>query len=79
MTKWIEWKWTPEKPYPEPLDKAVVVRFRDWPEEGSMAVGDLWHPDNEYDHWFQSGHRGDITHYRLASEENWHVRPSSKP
>ena len=26
---WIEWTWSEEKPYPETLDTAVDVRFKD--------------------------------------------------
>lgn len=29
MTDWIEWKYTPEKTYPESLDTLVHVKFRD--------------------------------------------------
>lgn len=30
---WIEWKWAPEKPYPETLEDKVIVKFIDDPEE----------------------------------------------
>lgn len=64
--KWIEWVWTAEKPYPETLDTMVYVKFRKWPDAEVQPVGFLWHPENEYDHWFNSDGFGDITHYKLA-------------
>lgn len=32
MSDWIEWKWTPEKPYPETLETQMFLRFRDGEE-----------------------------------------------
>lgn len=38
MSDWIEWKWTPEKPYPETLETLVDVKFRNVESEGSDFV-----------------------------------------
>lgn len=62
---WIEWKWTPEKPYPETLETKVFTKHVGgfiFDEEGEQETVAWWHDDvlelsNWYDH---------ITHYRLA-------------
>lgn len=64
---WIEWVWTPEKPYPETLDTMVYVKFR-YGEESHKPyeVGFYYSEFPEYDHWFCAKEDGDITHYKLA-------------
>lgn len=56
MNEWIEWKWTPERPYPETLGTYVSVRTRctDWdsyPQSVEWWGGESnqgnWHPDAE--------------------------------
>lgn len=72
MTKdWIEWHWTPEKPYPETLETEVFVAFTDndirvihdkeplpvsfWFGEGTPSTSN----------WV-AGSYASITHYKLA-------------
>lgn len=66
---WIEWKWTPEKPYPETLETKIHVRFDDGDELGPFSVFmwydklDDWnnyHPDSEWPM---------VTHYRIAEDK----------
>lgn len=63
MSDWIEWKWTPEKPYPETLETEVVFKFTDDPDGYTgkgcvpVKVGKLI--------WKDSGR---ISHYRIAED-----------
>lgn len=64
---WIEWHWTPEKPYPETLDTKVVVMFAD----GSNCISQGAAPEDvsywyECDAFDKSRSKYYITHYKLA-------------
>lgn len=67
--KWIEWNWTPEKPYPETLETLVYIKcLSDGYVEGdgyypSEVV--YWCNEDDKDIW-EPNHFGSITHYRLA-------------
>lgn len=50
---WIEWHWTPEKPYPEGERDIVTVKYED---------GEVFTAPVERFYW----DTGDITHYKLA-------------
>ena len=57
---WIEWKWTPEKPFPN-VDGDVYIRHDDgWESKNCCGVmGWLWE---------QSCSGEGITHYRIAED-----------
>lgn len=58
--KWVEWKWTPEKPYPETLETDVWVKLK------YGYCDELAPPFLVYDwDWTEIGD-GSITHYKLA-------------
>lgn len=67
--EWIEWKWTPEKPYPETLDTMVYTRHDDGHvfDGGSEqeSVG-WWHEDEAAESSWNPEVLGSITHYKLA-------------
>ncbi len=56
---WIEWKWTPEKPYPETLDTMVDILWvtGDGPESPEKV---------EYWEWDIQGNDTDISHYKVV-------------
>lgn len=64
---WIEWHWTPEKPYPETLETNVIVRFQDGCEDGKMNVAFWYAEPNTFNplNNDESG-LGYINHYKLA-------------
>ena len=56
---WIEWKWTPEKPYPAHDTQNVYVRFINGDECNYGAEVQDWN-------WEIKDGYSDITHYKLA-------------
>lgn len=69
MNDWIEWVYTPEKPYPETLDTLIYVRHRNgWEDLTPIHVG-FWydHEQPEASNWYQGGNEADIVAYRVAS------------
>jgi len=68
---WTEWKWTPEKPYPETLETIpAMVKLRTGEElENFMRVKEWYSYDKgNFNHKYN--HPLDIVAYKLASEEN---------
>lgn len=72
MSEWIEWHWTPEKPYPETLEAKVAVKLSDGvicdlpPHRVSFWAGK--EPDmSDFSSW-EPGNVGGyhITHYRVV-------------
>jgi hypothetical protein len=70
MSDWIEWKWTPEKPYPETLETMCYVIFGDgWDsyENESIAKVGFWvYGVNNFREDLSPSER--ITHYRIAED-----------
>lgn len=71
--RWIEWNWTPEKPYPETLDTLVYIKcLSDGYVEGDFSYPSPvseWLCDSivgEGKNIWEPHHHGSITHYRLA-------------
>lgn len=66
---WIEWKWTPEKPYPETWETLVYIKcLSDGYEETYEYDPDVvsyWMSVDNKNIW-EPNHYGSITHYRLA-------------
>ncbi len=68
---WIEWKWTPEKPYPETLDTMVHVAFTDLETRVDHDRSDLpvsfWFGEgtSSTSNWFP-GSYSSISHYRVV-------------
>ena len=64
MSEWIEWKWTPEKPYPETLETRVWIKLDnvDTDEHTYPSMVKYWEWDD-----FELGN-GKITHYRIAED-----------
>lgn len=56
--KWIEWNWTPEKPYPDDECK-VYIRHNDGWESSNCDYPRRWKWDLDTDGSI-------VTHYRLA-------------
>lgn len=61
QNNWIEWKWTPENPYPETLETMVDIRWVNGGEIDSPAPVKYWE-------WDIQGNDTDITHYRIAED-----------
>jgi len=69
MSDWIEWKWTPEKPYQETLDSWVVVMLANGHEAAEARVS-FWHYDDSSWNPDTVDRPGEhITHYRIASDD----------
>lgn len=75
MSEWIEWKWTPEKPYPETLETRVLTK-RGKGKERSIdktpsSVG-FWFGDEDVgtvSNWnINCKEWARITHYRIAED-----------
>lgn len=73
-SEWIEWKWSPEKTYPETLDTKVYVRLRNSQEftEVPLPVSHWYSESPEQSSWFLT-HSSDDLHgegivaYRVAT------------
>lgn len=69
---WIEWKWSPEKTYPETLSTEVEVMHRDG-VIGRGCTVDWWHSNHtEMSNWFNTHADNDpdnldIIAYKLAT------------
>lgn len=71
MSNWIEWKWSPEKTYPETLETEVVVKYRDGLEGGANPVSHWYSDTTAMSSWFNTHatddpHGDDIVAYKLA-------------
>lgn len=71
--EWIEWKWSPEKKYPETLKTKVFVKLRNGDEHVKVARPvSCWHSNNtSMSSWFNPYYADDpygvaIVAYRLA-------------
>jgi len=70
MNEWIEWKWTPEKTYPETLETKIDVKFDDGDQINNMKCF-MWYDEKDNrSNFFHDSDWPKVTHYRLASEEN---------
>lgn len=65
MPDWIEWKWTPEKPYPETLETRVLVKFRDG-KERLCKVRLLHHDIIIFSRWYDNGTYDDAVTYKVV-------------
>jgi hypothetical protein len=67
---WIEWVYTPEKPYPETLETKVLVQFLDgFCNDLPPHTVEYWHDDGpDLSNWHQDG-LGDaeIVAYKVVS------------
>lgn len=66
---WIEWKWTPEKPYPESLATMVSVKFADGSsDEFSYPVNvSFWYANGKSSNWDPNVSKmAAITHYKVV-------------
>lgn len=69
QNNWIEWKWTPEKPYPETLKTRVHIKCRDGWEGGDKSKRStvaFWRLG--FDNWIDDNSGDAITHYRIAED-----------
>lgn len=63
---WIEWKWSPEKTYPETLETEVEIRYKG---EEDYKKG-MRKPTKGYVRnyaWYHDGEDDDIIAYKLAT------------
>lgn len=71
-SEWIEWKWSPEKTYPETLETEVWVKYRDGMVSHIPDKVAFWHEHSpEHSNWFNTNadadvYGQDIVAYRLA-------------
>ena len=69
---WIEWKWTPEKPYPETLETRVHVKCKDgWNSVDSGCVDHVRFWWEEYNYFKPEDAElhdegSTITHYKVV-------------
>lgn len=67
MSDWIEWRWTPEKPYPEIFETKVLVRYADGCEtKRPLTVGSWIISAPKRSGWHPSRGQYRITHYRVV-------------
>ena len=67
MNDWIEWVYTPEKPYPETYDTVVEVKLRNGLVVPDNTV-EWWGArckSKDASSWYQPGNRADIIAYRV--------------
>lgn len=65
MADWIEWKWTPEKPYPESLGTEVYVKFKDGLEASSLVYM-LHNSKNEDSNWYDHNDDDTVIAYKVV-------------
>lgn len=75
MSDWIEWRWTPEKPYPETLETEVYVAFTDEVFTDDVRVDhdknklpvSFWYGEGtpSTSNWFP-GSYASISHYKVV-------------
>lgn len=65
---WIEWKWTPEKPYPEELGTEVFVKYADGAgvDWGSLTVSFWYSKTHRNNNWHPCNGDASIVAYKLA-------------
>jgi len=64
MTDWIEWKWTPEKPYPETLETEVYVEYK-CGTFGKCLVSFLHNADTEMSNWYDHNDDDTVVAYKV--------------
>lgn len=64
---WIEWKWTPENPYPETLETEVYVRYRDGCV-GKCRVNFLHNDDKEMANWYDHKDDDTVIAYKVSAK-----------
>lgn len=62
---WIEWKWTPEKPYPETLETEVYVKYNDG-AVGLCRVLNLHNDNYEMSNWFDHNDDDTVIAYKVV-------------
>lgn len=72
MNDWIEWHYTPEKPYPETLDTELsMVRFRDGQEYCTNWTVEIWHGTGKTNtsNWANTGNESEIVAYKVVRND----------
>lgn len=68
LDDWIEWHWTPEKPYPETWDTLVRIKCKSdgYEETESYEPSAVSYWGDPHDNIWEPESFGSITHYKLA-------------